>query len=122
MSDDKKKIMFLMQKPPHGSIYPYEGLEYILISGAYEQDISVVFVGDGVFSLKKNQDTAELGIKGFVKTYRTLEGYDIEKIYVDKKSMQERGLKEEDLIIDVELLESHEINALIKEQDALYPF
>ncbi|MDH4262235.1 MAG: sulfurtransferase complex subunit TusC [Spirochaetia bacterium] len=121
MAETPKKIMFVMQKPPHGSIYPYEGLEFILISGAYEQDISLVFLGDGVYNIKKDQDTSELGIKGFVKTYRTLEGYDIEKLYVDKKSMEDRGMTVDDLIVPVEVKTSKEINAMMNEQHAVFP-
>jgi len=117
-----KKVMFIMQKPPHGAIYPYEGLEFILITGAYEQDITLLFIGDGVLALKKEQDTSELGIKGFVKTYRTLEGYDIEKLYADKQSLEERGLTADDLIVDVEVIDSDEVNRLMNEQEALFPF
>jgi tRNA 2-thiouridine synthesizing protein C len=116
------KIMFVMRKPPHGSIYAYEGLEVILISAAYEQDISVLFMGDGVLSLKKGQDTTELGIKGFMKTYPVLEDYDINKIYVDGNSLRERGLTEEDLIIDVQVKGADEIAALMDEQHVLMPF
>ncbi|MES0491747.1 MAG: sulfurtransferase complex subunit TusC [Leptospirales bacterium] len=117
-----KKIMFIMQKAPHGTIYPYEGLEFILITGAYEQDITLLFVGDGILALLKNQDTSELGIKGFVKTYRTLEGYDIEKLYVDKTSLDERGLTSDDLIVDVDVIDSNEANRLMNEQEAIFPF
>ncbi|MDH5655169.1 MAG: sulfurtransferase complex subunit TusC [Spirochaetia bacterium] len=124
MSEEEQptKIMFVMRKPPHGSIYAYEGLEVILISAAYEQDVSVMFMGDGVLALKKGQDTTELGIKGFAKTYGVLEGYDIEKIYVDKLSLEERGLTEDDLVIDVEVLEPAKINEMMNEQHVLMPF
>jgi len=110
-----------MQKAPHGAITPYEGLEFILITGAYEQDISLAFIGDGVYNLKKNQDTSELGIKGFVKTYRTLSDYDINNIYVDKKSMEDRGLTVNDFVIEVEVKTALEINAIMNEQHAVFP-
>jgi tRNA 2-thiouridine synthesizing protein C len=122
MSEEQSKLMFVMRKAPHGSIYAYEGLEVILISGAYEQDISVLFIGDGIYALKKGQDTTELAIKGFMKTYTALDGYDITKIYADRQSMEERGLTPEDLIIDVEVLEAPEIARLMSEQHALFPF
>lgn len=64
---DIKKIMHVMRHAPHGTIYSYEGLEMILIMAAYEQDLSVVFIGDGIYALKKNQDTHAIGIKGFSK-------------------------------------------------------
>jgi len=114
-----KKIMHVMRNAPHGTIYTYEGLEMILIMAAYDQDISVVFIDDGVFALKKDQDTEGLEIKGFSKTFKALDGYDVEKLYVDQISMEERGLTENDLLVDVEVLSSAEIGKMMAEQDVV---
>ena len=118
---DVKKIMHVMRRAPHGSIYTYEGLEMILIMAAYEQDLSVAFIGDGVYALKEDQDTAGIGIKGFARTFMALDGYDVEKLYVDKTSLEERGLTEDDLLVDVEVLTSEEIGRLMNEQDVVVP-
>ena len=117
--ENVKKIMHIMRNAPHGTIYTYEGLEMILIMAAYEQDISVVFIDDGVYALKKGQDTAGLEIKGFAKTFGALDGYDVENLYVDKISMEERGLTEQDLIVDVDILSSNEIGEMMTNQDVL---
>jgi tRNA 2-thiouridine synthesizing protein C len=119
MSEDIKKIMHVMRRAPHGSIYTYEGLEMILIMAAYEQDLSVVFIGDGVYALKKGQETAGIGIKGFSRTFMALDGYDVEKLFVDRISLEERGLTEDDLVVDVEVMESSEIGRLMTEQDVV---
>ena len=111
--------MHVLRHAPHGTIYSYEGLEMILIMAAYEQDLSVVFIGDGVYAIKKNQDTAGIGIKGFAKTFMALDGYDVEKLYVDRLSLEERGLSEEDLLVDVEVLDSSAIGALMNGQDVI---
>lgn len=117
-----KKMLFVMRKAPHGSIYVYEGLEVILIMGAYEFDISVLFMDDGVFAIKNDQDTTELGIKEFSKTFRALGGYDIDKLYVHKESMESRGLTQDDLIVETEVLGADEIANMMEEQDVLLPF
>ena len=114
-----KKIMHVMRHAPHGTIYTYEGLEMILIMAAYEQDLSVAFIGDGVYALKKDQTTAAIGIKGFAKTFMALDGYDVEKLYVDQLSLEERGLTEDDLLVKVEVLGSGEIGKLMNEQDVV---
>ncbi|NTU53636.1 MAG: sulfurtransferase complex subunit TusC [Chlorobiaceae bacterium] len=121
MSEDTdiRKIMHVMRRAPHGSIYSYEGLEMILIMAAYEQDLSVVFIGDGVYALKKDQDTTGIGIKGFSKTFMALDGYDVEKLFVDRASLEERGLTEDDLVVDVEVMEASEIGRLMTEQDVV---
>jgi len=114
-----KKIMHVMRQAPHGTIYTYEGLEMILIMAAYDQDISVAFIDDGVYALKKGQDTEGIEIKGFSKTFGALEGYDVEKLYVDQISLEERGLTENDLVVDVEVLSSAEIGKIMAKQDVV---
>lgn len=114
-----KKIMHVLRNAPHGTIYTYEGLEMILIMATYDQDISVVFIGDGVYSLKKGQETSAIGIKGFARTFSALDGYDVEKLYVDQLSLEERGLTKDDLVVDVEVLSSENIGMLMKEQDVI---
>ncbi|MBF0124521.1 MAG: DsrE family protein [Magnetococcales bacterium] len=103
-----KKIMFTVRKAPHGSIYVYEGLEVKLIMAAYDADISVVFMDDGVFALQKGQNTKALGIKGFEATYGALVDYEISKIYVDRESLLSRGMTEADLLVIGEDEESEE--------------
>ncbi len=111
--------MHVLRHAPHGTIYTCEGLEMILIMAAYEQDLSIVFIGDGVYALKKGQDTAGIGTKGFSRTFMALDGYDVEKLYVERVSLEERGLTEDDLVVDVEVLDSEEIGGLMREQDVI---
>ena len=117
-----KQFMFVNRKAPYGTIYALEGLEVVLISAAFEQDVSMAFIDDGVYELKKGQDTKELGQKNFSPTYRALEGYDIEKLYVEKESMEARGLTEDDLLVDVIILDRAEMAAKMAEQDVLISF
>ena len=51
--------MYVNRHAPHGTIYPLEGLEVVLIGAAFDQDVSMAFIGDGVFQLNKGQDTAD---------------------------------------------------------------
>lgn len=121
-NENVKKIMFVMRQAPHGTIYSYEGLETVLIMAAFEQQLCMAFIGDGVFVLCKTQDTAELGIKGFVKTYTALEDYGVENMYVDRRSMEERGLSEDDFIVPVQVVDAEEITKLMEAQDACIPY
>lgn len=117
-----KKFMFVNRKAPYGTIYALEGLEVVLISAAFDQDVSLAFVDDGVFQLVKGQKTDGVEMKNFSPTYRALEGYDIEKLYVDRSSMEARGLTEDDLIVDVSVLSDDEMKNLMAEQDVVISF
>jgi len=119
---DIKKFMYVNRKAPYGTIYALESLEVVLIGAAFEQDVSLVFLDDGVYQLTKGQDTSGSDMKNFSPTYRALEMYDVEKLYVSKESLEERGLSEEDLIVDVEVKTADEIRDLMEEQDVILSF
>lgn len=95
-SEVVKRFLFVNRKAPYGTVYALEALETVLISAAFDQDVSVVFADDGVFQLKKGQDTPGIGMKNFSPTFRALDGYDVEKLYVEKESLEARGLTEDD--------------------------
>ena len=114
-----KRFMYVNRRAPYGTIYALECLEVVLIAAAFDQDVSVVFVDDGVCQLKKNQETAAIGMKNFSNTYRALDDYDVEKIYVEKESLEARGLTSDDLIIPVEVLSSEEMREKVAQQDVV---
>jgi tRNA 2-thiouridine synthesizing protein C len=114
-----KRFLFVNRKAPYGTVYALEALETVLISAAFDQDVSVVFADDGVFQLKKGQDTAGINMKNFSPTFRALDGYDVEKLYVEKESLEARGLTEDDLVVDVEVLSSAELTKIMAAQDVV---
>ena len=114
-----KRFMYVNRKAPYGTIYALECLEVVLVAAAFDQDVSVVFVDDGVCQLKKNQDTTEIGMKNFSKTYGALDDYDVEKIYVEKESLDERGLTADDLVIPVEVIAAEELRDIMAQQDVV---
>jgi tRNA 2-thiouridine synthesizing protein C len=62
-----KKFMFVNRKAPHGTIYALEGLEVVLISAAFDQDVSMVFTDDGVYELIKGIDYQGYRGQGFLQ-------------------------------------------------------
>jgi tRNA 2-thiouridine synthesizing protein C len=117
-----KKFMLVNRKAPYGSIYALESLEVVLITAAFEQDVSVVFVDDGVYQLKKGMQTKGIATKNFSPTYRALEDYDVDKLYVEAESLAARGLTAEDLVTDVKIVDSPTLAGLMAEQDVVLSF
>jgi tRNA 2-thiouridine synthesizing protein C len=117
-----KKFLYLNRRAPYGTIYALESLEVVLIGAAFDQDVSLAFIDDGVYELKKNQDTTKAEMKNFSPTYRALEGYDVEKLYVDKASLEARGLTEEDLVVPVQVLDAAQMTQLMEQQDVVLSF
>jgi tRNA 2-thiouridine synthesizing protein C len=132
----KKKFMFVNRKEPYGTIYALEALEVVLISAAFEQDVSLAFLDDGVYPLLKGQNTSGIGMKNFSPTYRALGDYDIKRLYVEQESLDERGLKAEDLMEityedededfaekpSVRIVSRSELTEIMAQQDVLLNF
>ncbi len=114
-----KRFLYVNRKAPYGTIYALESLEMVLIAAAFDQDVSVVFMDDGVYQIKKGQDTSGINMKNFSPTFRALEGYDVEKLYVEKESLKARGLSEDDLVVPVEVLDSKALSDLMNAQDVV---
>jgi len=117
-----KQFLYVNRRVPHGSIYALESLETVLIGAAFDQDVSMLFVDDGVYQLKKDQQPDSLEFKNFSKTYRALEMYDVEKLFVERESLAERGLTEDDLLVDVEVIGRDGVKALVDKQDVVLSF
>ena len=117
-----KRFLYVNRRPPYGTIYALESLEVVLIGAAFDQDVSLAFLGDGVYQLAKGQDTKALAVKNFSPTYRALEDYDITKIYVEKEALVARGLTEADLVVPVEAVTAQRMTEIMEDQDVILSF
>jgi len=93
-----KKFLYVNRRAPYGTVYALESLEVVLIGAAFDQDVSLAFLDDGVFQIVKGQDTAGIGMKNFSPTYRALGDYEVTKLYVEKESLEARGLSQDNLL------------------------
>jgi tRNA 2-thiouridine synthesizing protein C len=98
MSETIKKFLYVNRKAPYGTVYALESLEVVLIGAAFDQDVSLAFLDDGVFQITKGQKTVDIGMKNFSPTYSALGDYEVKKIYVEKESLEERGLTPDNLL------------------------
>jgi tRNA 2-thiouridine synthesizing protein C len=133
---ETKKFMYVNRKAPYGTIYAWEALEVVLIGAAFEQDVSLAFIDDGVYELMAGQDTTAAGFKNFSPTYAALGDYEVTQIYVEKESLEERGLTLDDLQHltwededddwaekdSIRLVSRSELAEIMDQQDVLFNF
>jgi len=118
-----RKILFISRKSPYGTSAPREALDAILAASAYDQDLSLLFMDDGVFQLIKNQRSKKIEQKSMEASLQALELYGIDNIYCQEESLVSRGLENTDLIFDkIKLLNNQAINDLMANQDQLISF
>jgi len=133
---DIKKFMYVNRRAPYGTVYALESLEVVLIGAAFDQDVSLAFIGDGVFQLKAGQNGSDSDQKNFSPIYQALGDYDVTKLYVEKESLEERGLTLEDLMPltyededddyeekdSIRVISRAEMTDLLDQQDVLFNF
>lgn len=131
-----KNFMYLNRRAPYGTIYAWESLEVVLVGAAFDQQVSLMFVDDGVYQLLKGSDTSTSDMKNFMPAYRTLGDYGVRHLFVDQTSLAERGLTADDLIevkwedweteqeIDniVEIIDTDTVTRLLSESDVVFSF
>lgn len=117
-----KRFLYVNRRAPYGSIYALESLEVVLIGAAFEQDVSLAFIGDGVYQLVKGQDTKALEVKNFSPAFRALEDYDVTKLYVEKEALEARGLSEADLVVPVQVVGAERMAEIMEAQDVILDF
>ena len=117
-----KKFLYVNRKAPYGTIYSLESLEVVLIGAPFEQDVSLAFLGDGVYQLVKGQNTKGLEVKNFSPTFGALEDYDVTKLYVEEEALQARGLSAADLVVPVEVVSAQRMAEIMEDQDVVLNF
>jgi sulfur relay (sulfurtransferase) DsrF/TusC family protein len=109
-----KKIVVILKKPPHGSLYPAEGLRVAVAVSA--SDTKVVSIGDSVYAFLKEVDmTLYKHHLDFLKESEI-------PILIDKDSLETRGLTEGNLVDGVKVEEHSDIFNTITTADATLTF
>lgn len=109
-----KKIVVILRKPPHGSLYPAEGLRVAVAVSASET--KVVSIGDSVYAFLKETD---------MTLYKHHLDFLLETeipVLIDKDSLDTRGLTQGNLVDGVKVEEHNEILNIMAEADATLTF
>ena len=116
------KLLYIVTHAPYSNAQGQEALDAILIGASFEQQVSVLFVHDGVFQIKSAQNSEGSSLKMFTKTYKALADFGVEKAYVHNLSLVARGLSQSDLSINTQQLNSDQLTDLIAQQDRVFTF
>jgi tRNA 2-thiouridine synthesizing protein C len=110
-----KKLLFVIKRLPHSGHHVQENLDMILTAAAFDQDVSLLFLDDGLLQLKTQQQADVSGLKDTAAVFQVLDLYNVDKLYVETESLQQRGLSEADLILPVQLLARDQVNAFMQQ-------
>ncbi|MBD3350605.1 MAG: hypothetical protein GF364_03870 [Candidatus Lokiarchaeota archaeon] len=112
---EEKKIAIILRQPPHGTLYPVEGLRMTVALSGDMEPITIV-MGDGVYAFLKKTDRSMYQMHyDFIK--------DIElDVIVDKKCIANYGISTEDLVDGLQIKEHEEVLKIITSMDTVIAF
>ncbi|EKK4012832.1 sulfurtransferase complex subunit TusC [Cronobacter sakazakii] len=118
-----KQVAFVFTQAPHGTAAGREGLDALLAMSALTEEIGVFFLSDGVFQILPDQHPQAVLSRDYISTFKVLPLYDIERCYICRESLQERGLSEEHaFVIDVEALDAAALRERLDDYDVVLTF
>lgn len=118
---NRPSLTVVFASAPYSDSNGQEALDAALIGAAFEQQVSLLFLHDGVFQLKINQQTVD-PIKQTTKAFSAVADFGVDHVYVHDLALLARGLELDDLSLDVETLDSAAITLLLSQQDRVLTF
>ncbi|MCG6437673.1 sulfurtransferase complex subunit TusC [Vibrio parahaemolyticus] len=116
------QLTYLFRSAPHGSAAGREGVDALLAASAYCEDITVIFIGDGVYQLLLGQEPSGILSKDYAPMLKLFDLYDIEQVFVCSESLAQRGLAQADLVIDTQALSLEQVKEKLQQAGKLLSF
>jgi len=116
------KYLFIFNQPPFANSQSLEAMELALALSTFEQQVSLLFMADGVLQLLNKQETNVIYHKDFSKVFTGLALFDIKQVYVERDALQAHKLGAEMLSISPAPLAADQIAGLITKHDVVLSF
>ncbi len=114
--------LIMIRKAPYGSVYAAEAIRAIMGLVSFEVEVEVLFIHDGVFVAKKNQNPEAIEMKSLGGVLPQLKDMDIEKFYACGQSLEERNMTADDLEVEVEICTPENFETVLSKFDHILPF
>jgi len=113
-------LLFVFRSSPYGSSRAREGLDALLAAAVFDQRVSALFMGDGVFQLCSEQ--CPIDRRNQHKMLLSLELYDVDQLYFSSSALASRDIAPTDIRLPGTALSDAEITNLLTTADQVLTF
>lgn len=113
----RKTVLILARSQPHGSSRGPDLLDLALAAAAFDQRVCLVFLDDGVWQVRAEQNPGAIDACDFARGIGALIQMDGADILVERESMDERGLSFHMMRPVVRMVSRAQVPALIARAD-----
>lgn len=119
---ERKHLLLIVRRSPYGSSLARAALDVALATAAFEQPLSLLFLGDGVLHLMPAQDTQARGVKNLGRQLAAFPLYGIESVYVDAEACARFGLVPNESPVATLPLDQRAVGELLRKYDHVLGF
>ena len=113
------KLLCIISQPPYRNSHVLEKIETVLVAAVFDFDVSMLFMGEGIWALKDGQNADVLQQRTLSKVLSALPTYEVSQLYVSAEDLATLGLSEADLCLPVQCLDRKQQAELIGAQQAV---
>ena len=117
MIDQLTNFTFLARTAPYGNNRSNLLMDIALASSVFEQKSNYVFMDDAIYQLLRNQNADHIQTKTFGKAIEAIKLYGINNIYVYEKSLKERSVSLDELVLNPEIINQKQLQKLIRNSE-----
>ena len=121
-TQNKKSLLVVVRHSPYGSSLARTALEVALSSATFDQDVGLLFIGDGVLQLLPEQDSSAIGVRNIAKLIASFPLYELEALFADEAALTQYGLGPLELPEKLQRLDDDALANLFKCYDHILSF
>lgn len=120
MSAQAKTLTFISRHGPYDGDRARACLDMVMAAAVFDQTIHYVFMDDGVWQLRRNQQAEAIHARSLSANMGALPLYGVEKVYADARALTQRGLDVDDLVLPAVAADEATIRELIDASDQVF--
>ena len=119
---EKKNLLIVLRHSPYGSGLGRAAVDTALAFAAFEQEVELLFVGDGVLQLSPGQQGQSIGRKTIEKQLAALPLYGVDSVFVDATASLKYNIDLTSSPVPATALSEQEMHRLMDHADHLLSF
>ena len=121
-STGKKSLLVVVRHSPYGSSLARTSLEVALSSATFDQQVGLLFMGDGVLQLLSEQDSSTLGVRNIAKLMASFPLFELDQLFADETALAMYRLEEQALPQNLQRLDDDAMRQLLVHYDHILGF
>ncbi len=117
-----KNILIIIRQAPYSSLLPSAALDFLLTAAAFEQTLTLIFMGEGVLHLLDSQNSTGSGMKNISKALSSLSLYEVDQVFMEEEALTRRKLQNKNLVMEIDELSLSQIAEVIEQADQVFNF